>query len=1136
MIKKVLGVFFGIILCISLYFYSNYNVVLLSSEHDIKLDSSSYVGKDVVLDTLKTGKAAATENTKILQNAINEVSEAGGGTIYLPHGIYYFGRGGYNNSEEMEDFAIKPRNNVHIKGKGTDENSSSYTILKPLYNDPTAKGGMDMFYFNNYKDVKFEKKNFTVNDRRDVSYFNVITKKVEVWKNQTIYLINADFSDFVIDGEEARGGRAIDKLYRTDGKGFMINLFADCDWNNVVVKNVDATGFGVDCPINSTIKNCKAINCGKAADKNDGGASGFGIGVGYSNEESLVIENSIAINNKKFGFFFEHQGRFSDTNYTATKSKGFVVSNSIAGGNLYDFGGITSYDVSYENNKSVSNKGTYYVPGLKNTNTNVGAGYTDLIFNGKNIVLNKVQQPISYFYYSTNSYFINTDVFSMVTDVKNNTEEIKWAVNSGIIQLKEESSTIFEPNKQLNRIEVIRSLYNFVGMNEPVLTKKDSTNIKDYTEKLKDNGIFKDLWDDSTFEYDLNYVWWAYNKGILSKDTTFRPTSDCTRAQFITMLYRMAGSPNVSGSVYFTDVPTTSYYYNAVVWAYNTGITKGTLDKIFDPNGVVTKSQLAIFLYRYKNVVNNQSYKLKINVIGGSDSNPSTYSPTTGYTLKNPTRSGFTFKGWTGSNGTTPSKSVTIKAGTTGTLSYTANWQPNLLSLSVKELTTTKTYNVGDSFDKNSLVLVGKYGDNNIKDVTSYTVEPKTFSKSGVQKVTVSVGSIKTTVDVTVLEEIKGEGEKVESGQGGSNKDEPKISIKNISISKTPNKLEYFVDEYLDTAGMELTVTFSDGTKQIVKSGYEVNVSKITDFGNKIVTVTYQGFSAYFEIVVKDVQITGIAISELPNKTSYIVGEKFDSIGLKILVHKNSGYQEVVTNGMELSINHGYTFNKAGVISIDVKYQGFTTKFNVNVYTLANAGLRIVSRPTKTSYVVGEKLDLSGLKVELVYGENNTKIIEDYSTLIENGTELTTVGSHNITVYYNDKTTSFDITVDKVNEIIVNDSFVKKNYKIGEQFNPEDLVVIAEFADGVKQILEDQHIIEVEGGNIFKSIGEKLVTIRYGDVSTSIMVNVSGLGVPSGGITKYFVLAGGVLFILFVVAIIKQKIDSKRTYNGFYYK
>ena len=136
-----------------------------------------------------------------------------------------------------------------------------------------------MFYFNNYKDSGFNSVNYDISSLVNVSYVDSSGQIVN-WENQTVYLINADFSDFVIDGDSVRGGIATaGGQYLTDGKGFMINLFSNCDWNNVVVKNTDATGFGVDCPINSTIRNCKAINCGKAATTSDNGASGFGIGI-----------------------------------------------------------------------------------------------------------------------------------------------------------------------------------------------------------------------------------------------------------------------------------------------------------------------------------------------------------------------------------------------------------------------------------------------------------------------------------------------------------------------------------------------------------------------------------------------------------------------------------------------------------------------------------------------------------------------------------------------------------------------------------------------------------------------------------------------------------------------------------------
>ena len=67
------------------------------------------------------------------------------------------------------------------------------------------------------------------------------------------------------------------------------------------------------------------------------------------------------------------------------------------------------------------------------------------------------------------------------------------------------------------------------------------------------------------------------------------------------MLYRLAGSPNVSINNSFSDVPSNSWYSKAVSWAVSTGITNGTSSTTFSPNNSVTREQAIIFMYRFNN-------------------------------------------------------------------------------------------------------------------------------------------------------------------------------------------------------------------------------------------------------------------------------------------------------------------------------------------------------------------------------------------------------------------------------------------------------------------------------------------------------------------------------------------------------
>lgn len=82
--------------------------------------------------------------------------------------------------------------------------------------------------------------------------------------------------------------------------------------------------------------------------------------------------------------------------------------------------------------------------------------------------------------------------------------------------------------------------------------------------------------------------------------TTFEPESTTTRAMLATLLYRIAGSPDVSGLENpFTDVPATQWYCDAVIWAFHEGVVTGATATTFNPDGEITREQLAVMLWRY---------------------------------------------------------------------------------------------------------------------------------------------------------------------------------------------------------------------------------------------------------------------------------------------------------------------------------------------------------------------------------------------------------------------------------------------------------------------------------------------------------------------------------------------------------
>ena len=111
-------------------------------------------------------------------------------------------------------------------------------------------------------------------------------------------------------------------------------------------------------------------------------------------------------------------------------------------------------------------------------------------------------------------------------------------------------------------------------------------------------GVFVDV---ATGSYYEDAVDWAVENGITqgTDDTHFVPDGICTRAQAVAFLWRAAGSPKPETcTMPFADVPAGSYYYDAVLWAVENGIAKGTSDTTFSPNMTCSRAQIVTFLWR----------------------------------------------------------------------------------------------------------------------------------------------------------------------------------------------------------------------------------------------------------------------------------------------------------------------------------------------------------------------------------------------------------------------------------------------------------------------------------------------------------------------------------------------------------
>ena len=157
-------------------------------------------------------------------------------------------------------------------------------------------------------------------------------------------------------------------------------------------------------------------------------------------------------------------------------------------------------------------------------------------------------------------------------------DAVLWAAQKGITGGM--SDTLFAPNAACTRAQIVTFLWRAAGSPEP-----------------KALSSFADVPADA---YYAKAVVWAVENGITegTSDTTFAPGTICTRAQGAALLYRAAGSPAVSGSAAFTDVPADAYYADAAAWAEQKGITGGIGNGLFGPHNNCTRAQIVTFLYR----------------------------------------------------------------------------------------------------------------------------------------------------------------------------------------------------------------------------------------------------------------------------------------------------------------------------------------------------------------------------------------------------------------------------------------------------------------------------------------------------------------------------------------------------------
>ena len=281
--------------------------------------------------------------------------------------------------------------------------------------------------------------------------------------------------------------------------------------------------------------------------------------------------------------------------------------------------------------------------------------------------------------------------------------------------------------------------------------------------------------------------------------------------------------------------------------------------------------------------------------------------------------------------------------GKTTTLEVTVRAK-TLTEIRVTKQPAKQTYLEGDAFDPTGMEITAYYDNGTSEAVTGYTISGYD-SAPGVKRLTVTYGGKTAVLEVTVRAK----------------------ALVSIAVTKNPDQMTYVEGTALDTTGMELTLTFDNGTKEVLATGW----TETYDFsqpGRQEVRIDCRGKTTTLTVTVLSKTLAGIAVSRLPDKLTYLEGDSFSAAGMKITAYYDNNTSETVTDRVTIQ---GYD-STPGVKTMAISYQGKEASFTVTVEAKKPVSIAWKAKPNKTVYFVGEELSLSGAVILIRYNNGTT--------------------------------------------------------------------------------------------------------------------------------------------------------------------
>ena len=191
-----------------------------------------------------------------------------------------------------------------------------------------------------------------------------------------------------------------------------------------------------------------------------------------------------------------------------------------------------------------------------------------------------------------------------------------------------------------------------------------------------------------------------------------------------------------------------------------------------------------------------------------------------------------------------------------------------------------------------------------------------------------------------------------------------------ITVSKKPDKTEYVTGETFDSKGLKLTLLWSDGSKEELDSGFDIeNKTKPLTQNNRTVRISYEGLYTTLNVTVVDPEVEKVEVKTQPTKLNYAVGDKFQTAGLTLLVTFVNGDSKTIYSPKEYTVEQGEFVEGDNIVKIT--YGGKTVEITVHVGNNSSdpkPGESDTSSGTDSSITSGSETSSSKGKVGLIVG------------------------------------------------------------------------------------------------------------------------------------------------------------------------